>query len=176
MEIKNIIKNIKNTDMKDFLRSKQFKAMLYGFAATTIALLIFQAGIFVGYHKAEFSYRWGDNYSRTFGELRNGSQPLPGMTANRFPSANGIIGKIIGINLPNIIVEGRDNVERIIMTDDDTSVRSLREEINPSDLKINDDVVVIGSPDEKGQIQARLIRLMPSEQTAVNISTTTRTK
>lgn len=165
---------IKSLSAAEFLKSKKFKAILYGFAAAALALLIFQAGVFVGYHKAEFSYRWGDNYSRTFGGP--GKSLFPGMPVSEFPNANGVIGKIISINLPEIVVEGMNKIEKVVLTDDDTSVRRFREEISLSDLKVSDYMVAIGSPDENGRINARLIRLIPKPAEALNISTTTQIK
>lgn len=154
----------KNSYIADFFKSKKFKALFYGFAIAVLALLIFQAGVFVGYHKAEFSYRWGDNYSKTFGLI-------PGMMQDGFQGANGTIGKIISINLPDIMLENNDKTEKNIITDDDTSVRRFRERISASDLKVGDLVVVIGSPDDKGQIRARLIRLIPPPAAALSTTT-----
>ena len=56
--------------LKDFSQSTRFKGALYGIGFTLIILLIFQAGIFIGYRKAAFSYRWGENHYQTFGGPR----------------------------------------------------------------------------------------------------------
>ncbi len=82
-----------------------------------------------------------------------------------------MLGKIISINLPDIMLENNDKTEKNILTDDDTSVRRFRERISVSDLKVGDLVVVIGSPDDKGQIQARLIRLIPTPAAALSTTT-----
>ena len=57
------MEKIKNS-LKNFVESKKFNTLVYGFLVAVIALLIFQAGVFVGFHKASFSYRWGDNYQK----------------------------------------------------------------------------------------------------------------
>lgn len=134
--------------------------VLIGIGIVIVALLIFQAGIFVGYHKAGFSYRWGENYFRTFGKPRGGFMGM-GMMENRFPSANGISGKIIKVNLPSIVIEEQANVERVAVITSGTIIRKFREEIKPQDLKVGDSVVVVGSPDNNAQIEAKLIRIIP---------------
>ena len=40
------------------------------------------------------------------------------------------------------------------------------------DLKIDDFVVVIGTPDEQGQIEAKFIRIMPSPDLLINNNNT----
>ncbi len=160
-------------NIKEFSQSKAFKKTLYGIGVVIVALLIFQGGVLVGYHKAGFSYRLGDNYHRTFvGE--QGEFPL-GMYRGDFTDAHGSVGKIIKIDLPTFVLEGQDGVEKIISVTDDTVIRQFRETIKPTDLKINDFVVVIGSPNTQGQIESRLIRLMPSLPD-LTISSSTKTK
>ena len=140
---------------KDFFGSKKISYALAGLFALIVALLIFQAGMFVGYRKAKFSYRMGDNFHRTFGERKGG------FVRGDFPGGHGTIGKIIKIDLPTLIIEDRDNVEKIIIIKDDTAVRRFRESVKSSDLKTDDYVVVIGTPNDSGQIEARLIRIVP---------------
>lgn len=162
-----------NINIKEFSQSKLFKKILCGIGIAVVALLIFQGGVFVGYHKAGFSYRLGDNYHRTFGEERD-RFPM-GMHQGDFTDAHGSIGKIIKIDLPTFILEGQDGIEKIILVNADTTIRQFRETIKPTDLKINDLVVVIGSPNTQGQIESRLIRLMPS-MPDFTISSSTKTK
>ncbi len=146
-------------NIKEFSQSKVFKKILYGIGILIVALLIFQGGVFVGYHKAGFSYRLGDNYHRTFGG-EHGEFSV-GISPGDFTDAHGSVGKIIKIDLPTFVLEGQDGVEKIISVNDDTVIRQFRETLKPADLKISDFVVVIGSPNAQGQIESRLIRLMP---------------
>lgn len=123
-----------------------------------IILVIFQAGVFVGYKKSEFSKHWGDNYSIIFGERRG----IPGMPfIDDLTPAHGVTGKIIKIDLPSFIVEGTDNIEKSVLIKDDTSIRQSRSNFKASDLKVGDFVIVIGAPDQNGQIEAELIRITP---------------
>lgn len=161
--------NIKNLDVQEFLKSKTFKKILIGLGVFIIALFVFQAGIFVGYRKASFSYKWGDNYTRTFGgdNLRNGGRIMGmmgpwGPNSSDFSNAHGTIGNIVKIDLPAVVVLDQNKVEKIILISGNTQIRNQREAASSSDLKLDDTVVVIGSPNDKSQIEARLIRIMPS--------------
>lgn len=153
---------MKITNFKDFFQSKKFTKTLYAIGAVIAVLFIFQAGVFVGYKKASFSHRWGDNYHRTFGERDHKGLFFKGALQKDFSSAHGAMGKIISLDFPSFVIESSDNTEKIALISDKTVVRRFRETINPSDLNIDDFVVVIGSPDDQGRIGARLIRLMPS--------------
>lgn len=149
--------------IKEKLKSKTFKKVLLGIGILIVALVIFQAGMFVGFHKASFSYGWGDNYRKTFEGPRGefGGGMMGGFSRNNLPGAYGAVGKIIKVNLPTVVVMGPDNIEKIILIKDDTLIREFRNELKATDLQINDQVVVIGSPNASSQIEAKLIRIMP---------------
>jgi hypothetical protein len=59
-------------------------------------------------------------------------------------------------------VQDNDGTEKIVLIKDDTSIRSMRDDISKDRLKVDDFIVVIGSPNAQGQIEAKLIRLMPA--------------
>ncbi len=145
--------------IKKQLESKTFRKVLYVVGSLIVALIIFQAGVFVGFHKALFSGRLGDNYRETFGG--RGGVVFGMMRDNDYPVANGAVGKILKITLPTLVIMGPDNIEKIILLKEDTLIREFREPIKPTDLKINDQIVVIGSPNASSQIEAKLIRLVP---------------
>ena len=148
-------------DIKVFLKkvfeSKVLVRFLYVIGIIIVAVLIFSLGISVGFHKASFGRAWGDNYERNFG-MGPGKMMFG---QNNFPNAHGATGKIIKIELPNIIVQDRDNTEKVVLIKDDTQIQKMMLSINASDLIINDFVVVIGNPNKEGQIEAKLIRVMP---------------
>ncbi|MDD5431030.1 MAG: hypothetical protein PHP03_02285 [Candidatus Pacebacteria bacterium] len=152
-------------DFKKISQSKFFRGVLLGIGIFIVGLLIFQAGMFVGYHKAGFSYKWGEDYYKTFnGRKLLGNMPpfMEKMPLGGFSNAHGVIGKIIKINLPAIVVEGEDKVEKIVLIKDDTIINQFRETIKPVELKIDNYVTIIGSPNQDSQIEAKLIRVMPS--------------
>ncbi|MFA6550003.1 MAG: hypothetical protein WCT36_01445 [Candidatus Gracilibacteria bacterium] len=153
-------------DIKNFFKSDAFRFTVYGIIGVIIALLIFQAGMFMGFHRAGFSYKWGEDYYRNFGGPRERSQIERGigmgmMRGGDFLDSNGVAGKIIKIALPNITVLDKDNAEKIVVIKDDTAIRSMRSSVKAADLKVDDFIVVIGSPDDSSQIEAKLIRVMP---------------
>ena len=143
--------------MLRFFESRILVGILYGVGIVIIVILIFSAGVSVGFHKASFGHAWGDNYEKNFGI----SPPRFGLDEGNFPNANGAIGKIIKIELPTIIVQDKDNTEKVILIKSDTKIEKMRTEVAVANLAIDDFVVVIGSPDDQGQIEAKFIRVMP---------------
>jgi len=145
--------------MNNFFHSRFFKVMIYSLAVIFIALIIFYAGIQVGLRKSFFSSRWGENYGRNFGGLRGGMIGLP--PGDEPIGGHGTFGQIIRINLPQVVIKSPQDVEKIIVIGADTQIRELRGIINSSELRVGETVVVIGSPDSSGLIDADLIRVLP---------------
>ena len=85
---------------------------------------------------------------------------MMGMMRGDFSNAHGITGKILKINLPQIMVDGKDGVEKNIIIGEQTFIRQFRDEVQASDLKIGDTIVVIGAPNANGQIVATLVRVL----------------
>ena len=158
-------------DIKEIIQSKRFRFMLIGLGFVVSALLIFQAGMFVGYRKAAFSYKFGDNYYRVFSDHKGRS--FRSSLRGSFIDGYGAVGKIISVNLPTFVVAGTDEVERIVLITDDTRIRRFDKSITPSELKTGDFVVVFGSPNESSQVEAKLIRFIPL---AANIGATSSAK
>jgi len=147
------------TKIKKILQSKIFLYVVCGIGVAAAVAMVFQAGVWVGYRKAAFSFRWGDNYYRAFGGPRG--QFAPGLPHGDFPDAHGADGRIVRISLPTLVIEGRDGIEKVVVIQNDTDIRRFRDQVAASDLKIDDQVVVIGSPDDQARIDARLIRILP---------------
>lgn len=154
-----------NDNLKKAYESKIIRGIIVGFVIAIIAMLIFQAGEFVGFKRAEFSFRMGNNYYNNFDGSRSGGMMGrgfgPGMFGGDLTDSHGAAGKIIKIDLPNIVVASPDNIEKTITLNNDTLVRRFRDSIKASDLKVSDFIVVIGAPNDNGQIQAKFIRVMP---------------
>lgn len=156
------MKNIKEKIAKVF-ESKIFIGILYGIGIMIILMVVFSLGASFGSHKASFGKAWGENYERNFGRM---SPPALGLGSNKdsFPNAHGAIGKIIKIELPTIIVQDKDNTEKVILLKEDTKIQKMKSKLATNDLNVDDFIVVIGSPNEIGQIEAKLIRIMPSPE------------
>ncbi len=164
-------------DLKNIHQSKTFRGILIGLVIAVVVLMIFKAGELVGYRKAAFSYRLGDNYYRAF-EGPGPRTGTPGMMlfSERLPGGHGAAGKIISINLPTFVVDGPDGIEKTIVVDDHTAVRRFRDEVDAKDLKTDDFVTVLGEPDAEGRITAKLIRVMPAPPTMSSEPTASSTK
>lgn len=163
---KNGIPKISN-GVNKFFQSKTFKRVTLGVAAFIIILIIFGIGTFVGFKKANFSFKWGENYHQNFAGPRGGffgdfgGGFLKDFEGRDFINAHGVIGQIIKIDGSTIAIEGKDNAEKIILIENNTMINRFRETIKSSDLKVDNFIVVIGEPNDAGQIVAKLIRLLP---------------
>ena len=108
-------------DLVTLVESKIFKRILWLLGVIVVIIIIFQVGVFVGYHKAAFSLQWGDNYHRTFGSQERSNKSSIGgamnmMRGGDFSNAHGIIGKILKIDLPTIVVEGQANLDDLMIS------------------------------------------------------------
>lgn len=160
-------------DLKKITESKTARGFIFGLGAFVFTLVIFQAGIFVGYHKAGFAGRFGDNYYRSFGPGRAG---MMGLMEERLPFDNDIVGghgaagQIVRVNLPTMIIAGPDGIEKIVSIGSSTLIRQNRDSLTAQDLKSGDFAVIIGVPNEQAKIEARLIRLLSSTTTSPKFS------
>ena len=153
--------DLKNIDFSKIFQTKWFKIAVYAIAGIIIFLVGFKTGTFVGLRKAGFSYQWGENYHKNFGGPRGGFM-APFMMDEEYLNPHATFGKIIKIELPEIIIQGQSEAEKSVLIKDDTSIRRLSEIIKGADLKVGDQVVIVGEPDNSGQISAKLIRVMPA--------------
>lgn len=144
-------------DFKDFWQPHKVKWLAIVLAGVVVVLAVFQLGMYVGFKKANYSYLWADNYHRSFG------MPMGGfwrdVEGEDFTGGHGVAGKIIKIDGGNLYVTGSDNIEKVISVDDSTRIMQARTVMKLSDLKIDDQIVVIGSPSDGGVIQAKMIRV-----------------
>lgn len=148
----------------DFIKSKKvvvFIAILFG-----IALLLgtFSIGVAVGYRKAKFSYAWGENYDRNFGGPSRGILGIPGMPmmyGQNFFGAHGVFGVVIKIDGTSLVIQGNDNIEKVVVVDRQTVINRSRQTLAVQDLRVNDRIIIIGEPDEQGRVIAKLIRVFP---------------
>ncbi len=156
-------------DFNKIFQSKVFKIILWSLGGLIITLFVFKAGMSVGFRKASFSYQWGENYHKNFAGPRGGFLQEAGKffqerDSKDFIDAYGVFGQIIKIDGQTFVVKGRGNVEKVVVVKDSTSIQSMRNTLKLSDLKVDDNIVVIGDPNSAGQIEAKFIRLMPSAE------------
>lgn len=155
------------TEFAKALESGALLKLLKVMGVVIIGLLIFSLGTIVGFHKATFGRSWGENYKENFA-IGHRAGPLGGIAnlgmTDYFPNAHGAVGEIIKIESPNIIVQDRDNTEKVVYISDSTPIEKAGEKIKILDLKLDDFVVVIGNPNPQGIIEAKLIRIMPDPE------------
>ncbi|MDD2646717.1 MAG: hypothetical protein PHV78_02920 [Patescibacteria group bacterium] len=148
-------------DFVKIFQSKQFKIIFIGVVGVIMLLLIFKIGMMVGFKQADFSYRWGDNYHTNFAGPQGGFL-LRDFNGREFMDAHGVFGQIIKIDNPMIITRGPGDMEKIVLVKNNTIINRLRDRIEIDDLRPDDFIVVIGAPNNIGQIEARLIRMVLS--------------
>lgn len=143
-------------EFNEVVKSKNFRRGIELVVLFLVLLMVFGAGVFVGLEKAQFSYRWGENYFRTF------AGPGPSFTDRGYLNAHGAAGKILKIDSAGIVLTDSDNDEKNILINNQTLIKSGLQNFSADRLKPGDDIIVIGSPDDQGEIQAQLIRVMPA--------------
>ena len=147
--------------IKKIFESKSLRMVIGVLFIIGVVLFIFEAGVIVGYKSAFFSSHLGDNYYKNF----EGGEPDEHVFSNlnpvNLPSANGAAGSILKISLPSIVVADKDGTEKTIIVTDDTIFRQFRNDISSSNLKIGDFIIVVGSPTNTGEIEAKLVRVVP---------------
>jgi hypothetical protein len=158
------------TDQNSKFKNPDFlKRVIIGLAGFVILILAFGAGVKVGTLKARYSYRWADNYHKNFAGPRGGFfgdwRRFP---AGDFIGGHGTFGEIIEMKDNGFVIKGQENVEKVIIVNQGTSIIKGREPISAKGgaasagkdgLKVGDRLVVIGSPNEEGQIEAKFIRI-----------------
>ena len=149
-------------DINKILDSRLFKGLLFGIMCFIILGFIFNLGLYVGTKRAEFSFKWADQYHRNFGGPQGGFFEEFIGPDNEFTNGNGVFGQIIKIDDGSLTVKGQDNTEKIILVTNKTTIVYQKKNIKLSDLKMGNSIVVIGAPNDNGQIKAELIRVMPN--------------
>jgi hypothetical protein len=153
-------------NIKEIIQSKPYMGVALSISAIAVICLVFGGGMYVGYRKARFSYQWGENYHKNFGGPRGGF--MGDFGGKDLINANGVAGQIMKIDpstssgqSPVLVIRGRDNVEKIVVIKNDTVINRLNETVKLSALKVGDFVVVIGEPNDNGQIDAKFLRTIP---------------
>ena len=126
-----------------------------------IVIIIFWAGIAVGYHKAQFSNNWHSHYAEQFTSKQSPFSIPNDSDADNMPNPHGAFGQIISANLPLIIIKGPIEAEKTIVVTNTTVVRDVHDQVASTSLVAGQGVVVIGYPDEQGRVVASFIRILP---------------
>ena len=145
--------------MNTFFETKLFTKMLVLLGVLLVAWVIFAAGIFVGYHKASFSKDWDDSYRQG---MMNPNSPLaPFINNDDEVNPHGAIGEIVSVNFPEIMIKRPQNAEQIVIISSSTTIRMIHGMASTSEISAGQFAVAIGEPNNKGEIQASFIRILP---------------
>ncbi len=149
------------TTVNIFFNSSTFRRIIFGIGIVAGALFIFQAGMIVGMRRAAFGYHWQENYHRNFdGEQRG----FLGIGGERLPGAHGTFGRIIRVTLPTFAVEDAMNIEKTVRLGGATIIREPHGTAGPDTLVVGESVIVVGTPNNEGEIEAKLIRILPAPE------------
>ncbi len=158
----------------EIVKSKKFQIAALVVGMIIIAFVSFAGGVFVGFRKAKFSYKFGENYERnfiegphSFGPMRippagGGPGPrgfIPDFPGRGFRNAHGIAGEIISVADGKIVIKDPDSQENTISVSDETLIKRGKNTISINDLKNGDRIVVMGRPGDDGTVQADLVRV-----------------
>ncbi|MEI8361445.1 MAG: hypothetical protein WCG01_04920 [bacterium] len=168
----------------DFVKSKKFKTVIIVFGGILLGSLVFSAGVSVGFHKARFAGQWNGNYERNFGRRddargncnfdrrsrqpfnnnkeggfgENFLPPMPGRP-NEMMNSHGVSGQIFSLATTSFVVKDLDGLEKVVNFSSSTPVMSGFVSTSTTALKNDALVMVIGSPNNNGQIDSKLIRI-----------------
>ncbi len=137
----------------------KFRRVLCIFALLALLAFAFQVGEFVGFRKAEFAYRFGENYHRNFAGPRRGF--FGDFKGEGFMNSHGTFGQVLKIDNELLLLKSSDG-EKMVHVGTTTELRRFHDRILLSEIHVGEGVVVIGSPTEDGMIEAKFIRIMPS--------------
>ena len=124
-----------------------------------IVLIIFATGFFVGYHRAIFSEEWNEGYYHNMSRFDKVFVPF--MHGSDDINSHGAIGMVGSLKLPSFVVSGPNQAEQLVTIGSSTVVRMMRNQGSPSDLANGEWVVIIGSADQTGRINATFVRIVP---------------
>ncbi len=149
-------------NFKEISESKVFRAVLYVIGVVVVLLLVFHAGMSMGYRRALFSTHYGQNYYNNFAEPRRGF--MREFDGGGMMNSHGVAGAILKVDADNLMIKGHDGQEKLVILTEKTQIMDRRNQIKVVDLKVGEEIVVIGAPNDKGQVEAKLIRVLPEPQ------------
>jgi hypothetical protein len=154
-----------NLDIKKTSESKVVRDIIIIIGVIIVVLGILRVGISLGERRARFAGAFGDNFERNFIGQRGGMGMVGGFFNEGLPGGHGAVGNILSISLPQMIITGPDNLEKTIIVGTSTIIRQFQKDIKSINLKVGDFVTIIGNPNDNGQVEAKLIRVMPNPGT-----------
>jgi hypothetical protein len=148
---------VSNTFPEKNHHSKIFKIVVAVLAELIILIGVFSLGLSVGFHKAGFTFAWGQNYANNFvgRKILNAVPP-----SSQFFNAHGVDGTILSLSTGSLVIKDADSNEKTLIISDQTAIRQNFQSLKASDLKVGQEIIAIGQPNPQGQIEAKLIRVL----------------
>jgi hypothetical protein len=148
-------------NIKEIFQPTHFNKLLIVLAVMVVLVFVFTLGVFVGHEKARFSGAWGEHYYRNImGPGGPGGFGMMDFDRRGFNARSGL-GQIIKIDGNALIVKDQANAEKSVLITDKTAIVKNNQNIKAADLKVDDKIVIIGQPNNQGQIEPKLIRVLP---------------
>ncbi len=147
--------------MNDISHSKKMNAILIILGSIAVVFVVFALGVYVGYRKAIFASGRSDNYYRDF---LGGTPPagVMGFTSGMPGDTHGVIGTVIDIGSSSVVVEDANSDEESVVISSGTVIRMQNETIGIDGFTTGEGIVVIGEPNDSGQIEAHFVRVFPA--------------
>jgi hypothetical protein len=145
----------------EFFTGARFNRIVIGLGGALAILVVFQAGLFIGYRKGLQSSNWETDIHRATDDPRSVFAPFIHDTDDA--SSHGAIGYIVSIHQPSFMIKGASQAERVVVIGPDTQIRNLHDIASTSDLVPGESVVVIGEPGTDSQLHATFIRILPDQ-------------
>jgi hypothetical protein len=150
--------NIKTNakEIKNLVISMPGRKIILFVGVVSIGLLIFHAGVVVGYHRSSRGHAAGEY----------GFRPVPGLASVRVPAGfiagdHGAVGVVSNMNGSTFTVRMRDGSTQTVSVNGTTIIRTMRGSASTSAIGDGDEIVVVGAPsDTDDAISADLIRIM----------------
>ncbi|MEI6316562.1 MAG: hypothetical protein WCO65_02445 [bacterium] len=152
---------MENTTQKSFIQSKNLSRTMTGILLLVGIIFVFHIGEEFGYKKAELTDHMSDGYYKAFGPHDPGKAGPFGYLFDDQTDTHGVAGKVVAIKNNIILVADNEGIEKNVLVDKTTIIKNQRNTILIGDIKPNDYIIVIGTPTPDGQINAKIVRVLP---------------
>jgi len=88
---------------------------------------------------------------------------IGGIREDFFTNSGSVVGDVVSVSEKEIVVLGRDSVEKQVVLNEKTKIMKAREQILLKDIITGESVIVFGKSGESGEIMANLIRIVPKD-------------
>ena len=148
-------------EVKSLLESKKTERLMTVILIIACVIIVFHTGEEFGYKKEQLMDNVSNGYYKTLGpgDVRR-TGPF-GYLFDDQTGTHGVSGKVISVTADKILVEDNEGIEKTVLVDSNTTIKKQRATISESDIKPDDFMIVIGSPTTDGQVDAKIIRILP---------------